>query len=330
MGENGSTGLKNAAFFGESAKNEDTESTIKMSEAQPTKKYKDTVFRDLFKIPENMLELCRALLQDNDIKQEDVKDSSLSEALYRKQRNDLAIQCDTRSAVIFSEHQSTINQNMPIRFLVYTGREYERRYAGDELYKEQQVMLDKPYYYVFYNGKKDTRAEYQMRLSDAFINGDRYGNSLEITVRVYNLHKLDQIEGLRDCEVLYEYQKFIDTIEKYREDGHTVNEAVKKAIGYCIKNGILVDYLKSRGAEVYNMMTAEYDEEIARSVLREESKQEGIKEGMERGKQEGMERGMERVNLLTSILIREGKTALLVKSLNDPALQKRLMEEYHI
>ena len=52
-----------------------------------------------------------------------------------------------------------------------------------------------------------------------------------------------------------------------------------EAITECIDNGILVDYLKRRGSEVVNMLTAEYDYDMDIMVKKEEAREEGREEG---------------------------------------------------
>ena len=53
----------------------------------------------------------------------------------------------------------------------------------------------------------------------------------------------------------------------------------KHAIEECIEKGILADYLKRKGSEVVNMLTAEYDYETDIEVQRGEAYDEGREEG---------------------------------------------------
>ena len=74
-----------------------------------------------------------------------------------------------------------------------------------------------------------------------------------------NINPSEQHEILEKCQVLREYSQFIDTVMKYQAMG--IEEPYKKAIRECIEKGILADYLKRKGSEVVNMLTAEYDYE---------------------------------------------------------------------
>ena len=63
-------------------------------------------------------------------------------------------------------------------------------------------------------------------------------------------------------------------------------EPYKHAIEECIEKGILADYLKRKGSEVVNMLTAEYDYETDIEVQRDEAYDEGREEGKLEGKLE--------------------------------------------
>lgn len=50
-------------------------------------------------------------------------------------------------------------------------------------------------------------------------------------------------------------------IRRNTSSGDDIRTAVKKAISYCIENGILKDFLSSERAEVEKVILTEYDEE---------------------------------------------------------------------
>ena len=54
-----------------------------------------------------------------------------------------------------------------------------------------------------------------------------------------------------------------------------LDEAMKKAIDIAIEKGILKEFLIRHSAEVRNMLTLEYNEEVAKRVEREEAMEEG-------------------------------------------------------
>ncbi len=46
--------------------------------------------------------------------------------------------------IVFGEHQSTVNENMPLRSLLYIGRAYERLVPPRSRYKKKIVFLPTP------------------------------------------------------------------------------------------------------------------------------------------------------------------------------------------
>lgn len=69
------------------------------------------------------------------------------------------------------EHQSTKNENMPIRGFLYFAKLYENFISenGLDIYRSKLQKLPTPQYIVFYNGKTNEADERILRLSDAFV-----------------------------------------------------------------------------------------------------------------------------------------------------------------
>ena len=111
-----------------------------------------------------------------------------------------------------------------------------------------------------------------LKLSDAFQTQSE-DPMLELKVRVININSEAKHELLERCSVIREYSEFIETIRKYQD--RKDQEAYKHAIEECIEKGVLADYLKRKGSEVMNMLTAEYDYEKDIEVQREEAYEEG-------------------------------------------------------
>ena len=261
---------------------------------KPNKKYKDSMFRDLFSRHEYMVELYKALTGDYDVDPDTVEDISLSGVLFQKRKNDLAISSNSRSLIILSEHQSTVNENMPLRMSIYLGREYEKLYSGLEMYKKKQIPLSRPEFVVLYNGEDDIPAVSYMRLSDAF-QGTDYNYSLyddgtryDLVVKIYNLNRVDEIGNLAVCDVIRDYSKFIEIVSINRKNGMGLEDALVTAINYCIENGILANYLAENSTEVKNMLYQEYDENTARKVYGDERYEEGLDKGIKEGIEKGV------------------------------------------
>ena len=259
-----------------------------MTQEKTNRNYKDSVFVDLFahdiNAKENFISLYNALHGTNlDAKTTDVQPVMLERVLYMKYYNDVAMLIDGK-IVILIEHQSTINQNMPFRFLEYIARIYEKITTKDEKFGRKLVKLPVPEFYVFYNGKDDYPTESVMKLSDAFMQLDDYcelKNQLEISVKVININVDKENPILRRCEALKEYSEFIEQVRYNIESA--VPEPFTTAIKQAIKKGFLSDYLNRKSTEVQNMLLAEYDYDTDIAVQRKEAFDDGVSIGLSQG-----------------------------------------------
>ena len=264
-----------------------------IQQEKTNRNYKDSVFVDLFAhdvtAKENFISLYNALHGTNlDAKTTDVQPVMLERVLYMKYYNDIAMLIDGK-IVILIEHQSTINQNMPFRFLEYIARIYEKITTKDEKFGRKLVKLPIPEFYVFYNGKDDYPTESVMKLSDAFMQLDsklknqleNTSYPLEISVKVININVDKENPILKRCEALKEYSEFIEQVRFNIENA--VPEPFTTAIKEAIKKGFLSDYLNRKSTEVQNMLLAEYDYDTDIAVQRKEAFEDGISIGRNEG-----------------------------------------------
>ena len=242
------------------------------------REHKDSLFVDLFYQDEtakkNLLSLYNALHDTNYEDETIIRKVKIDDVLYKNFKNDIS--CEVNGQVlVFGEHMSTINRNMPLRCLMYVGRAYEQLVDSKARYRTTLVKIPTPEFYVFYNGEKEQPLEQVLTLSDAFMNpvGE---NSVELKVKVININSDKAHEVLDKCGILKEYSQFISTVRKYSYE----ESAIKKAIKECIEKGILADYLKRKGSEVENMLIAEYSYE--------EDMQVKLQEGIWQGRREGI------------------------------------------
>ena len=274
--------------------------------------YKDSVFVDLFAhdvtAKENFISLYNALHGTNlDTKTTEIQPVMLERVLYMKYYNDIAMLIDGK-IVILIEHQSTINKNMPFRFLEYIARIYEKITTKDEKFGRKLVKLPVPEFYVFYNGKDDYPTESVMKLSDAFMQlGDNselknlFENAnypLEISVKVININVDKENPILKHCKTLKQYSEFIEQVRSNIENN--VPEPLTTAIKEAIKKGFLSDYLNRKSTEVQNMLLAEYDYDTDIAVQRKEAFDDGIAIGEERGISIGLSQGAQQAKLETA------------------------------
>ena len=264
----------------------------------PNRKYKDSVFVDLFsedeKAKENFLSLYNALHGTKLTAVGKLKNIRLEQVLYMAFYNDVSYLVDNR-IIVLAEHQSTINPNMPLRCLEYIGRLYETLFESKEKYSRKLLNIPTPEFYVFYNGEEPYPSDKTLKLSEAFIENTTQTN-LELTVKVININRQNRHPVLENCQTIQEYSIFVETVRKWKEIDP--QNGFEKAVEECIENNILREYLKRKTKEVINMLLAEYDYETDIAVQRAEEREiafaEGIERGIERGIEQGIEQGIER------------------------------------
>ena len=269
--------IKKADGFGE-GKNKQI---VSVQEPKSNRKHKDTLFRYIFKEKSAMLELYNALFNDNLTDESQIEDCTLEDVLYQNRKNDLAFRAKGRRVIILAEHQSTINENMPVRFLIYLGRTYERLLQNENIYAKRQLNLDSPVFVVFYNGTDDYPKEWEMRLSDAFPKGIKH--TIDLVVKVYNMNYYNDLEVIKRAELLREYSIFIDSIRQYLNEGMSNSKAIELAIRENCDMVVLKETLEHLGSEVINMLTEEFDMERAMKVWKKECEEIGMEKGMEKG-----------------------------------------------
>ena len=274
---------------------------MQIPQEKTNRNYKDSVFVDLFArditAKENFISLYNALHGTNlEVETTDIQPVMLERVLYMKYYNDIAMLIEGK-IVILIEHQSTINKNMPFRFLEYIARIYEKITTKDEKFGRKLVKLPVPEFYVFYNGKDDYPTESIMKLSDAFMQLDgklknQFENAnypLEISVKVININVDKENPILKRCEALKEYSEFIEQVRSNIEN--EIPEPFTNAIKQAIKKGFLSDYLNRKSTEVQNMLLAEYDYDTDIAVQRREAFDDGVMQGLSQGISQGRNEG---------------------------------------
>jgi hypothetical protein len=245
------------------------------------------MFKDLFHDASAALELYNALTGSRFTVDDGLCFTTLENALFMGQLNDISFTIGDR-LIVFIEHQSTINENMPIRALMYIARIYEKIIDRRSIYRSKLFMIPMPEFYVLYNGTDDYPDEKTLKLSDAFnyVPGIEGLPALQLTVRIININKGRNEKILENCEVLRGYATFVGRIREHQKAGLKLEDAIASAIDYCVANGILVEYFEKNGSEVRNMIFTEFNLEEAKEVWFEEGFEEGIEKGIEKGKLE--------------------------------------------
>ena len=255
-----------------------------MTENKVNRNYKDTVFRMLFQDRENLLSLYNAV---NGTVYEDVDGlviTTLQDAVYMNYKNDVSFVFDFTLSIY--EHQSTVNQNMPLRDLIYVSKVLQGQMKDQDIYSSRQIKLPTPKFVVFYNGTDEQPEKQTLRLSDAYEK-QLEEVELELTVTVYNINYGHNQKLLEACQTLKEYAQYVAVVREYAKE-MPLAEAVESAVDSCIRQGILADFLRKNRAEAIEMSIFEYDEEKHLKSEREIWLAEGIEEGTRLGIEKGI------------------------------------------
>ena len=244
------------------------------------RRYKDTVFRMLFSKKENLLSLYNAVTGRDYENAEALQIVTLENAIYMGMKNDLAFILETN--IYLYEHQSTLNPNIPLRDLFYISIEYQKYINNRSLYSSTLQKIPAPKFMVFYNGTDEVEDRVELKLSSAYehLSGEP---DLELKVLMLNVNEGHNKELMEHCRLLQEYARYVAKVREYavRMD---LNDAVDCAIEACIKEGVLVDFLRENRSEVKMLSILEYDEEWEKKKLRKAEYEAGREEGIETGR----------------------------------------------
>lgn len=240
-----------------------------MESTKTERKYKDKLFRMVFREKEELLSLYNAVNKSNYTNSEELEIVTLENAIYMNMKNDLAFLID--DCMNLYEHQSTVNLNMPLRNLIYVAKEYRKLVAEETLYDAERIMLPVPKFVVFYNGTTKQPESQMLKLSDSYL-GDKSEIELELKVTVLNINEGYNAELLEACQTLKEYSLYVKKVRDYAKR-MDLEDAVDNAIDESIKENILKKFLVKYRAEARAVSIFEYDEEremalIKKSMLR--------------------------------------------------------------
>lgn len=239
------------------------------------RKYKDILFRFVFREKEEILQLYNAMNQTNYTNPDDLVITTMEDVIYIGMKNDLSFLI--ANELNLYEHQSTLNKNMPLRGLLYIAKMYESYIESHGLnrYQKKLIKLPFPRFIVFYNGEDDIEEQFCMRLSEAFDvkDGDEKP-AVECIARFVNINYGHNQELMARCKSLNDYSYFVQCIREYLKRGYGHKEAVVCATEECIKKDILKDILVKHRAEVADMFLTTFDKKMYAEALREEGRDE--------------------------------------------------------
>lgn len=252
---------------------------------ETNRNYKDTVFRMLFKEPDNALSLYNAL---NGTAYEDIKKlqfNTLENAIYMNIKNDISFLIMNR--INLYEHQSTYAPNMPLRDLLYVSDILQEYVKDKSLYSSRKIKIPNPHFVVFYNGMEKRPEKMEYRLSDLFFITEE-APELELKVTVLNINQEMNTDLKEKCKILKEYMIYVDKVRNYAKL-MSFNNAVGKAVEECIRENVLKEFLSKQRAEVIKVSIYEYDKEKELRIIRADEREIGREMGIEIGRKEGEE-----------------------------------------
>ena len=237
----------------------------------------DSMFVDLFSTEENLLDLYRSLHpEDTSVQLSDIKNVTLTNVFVNGLRNDVGLLVGDR-LIILTEHQSTVNKNMPVRALLYYAEQLKRYLFSDnsrrkKVFQKSLMKLPYPEFYVIFTGNDSEFSDSALQLSDAFAVKD----FINVTVKVISQKNL-AAHGL-----LSEYLEFIKILKDNINCKGDRKEAIKETVQTCLASGILINYLNMRKEGIADMLMKEMTiEELIGTA--EENRMEGRMEGMQEG-----------------------------------------------
>ena len=258
-----------------------------MSEAI-NRKHKDRLFCFIFGREENKrwtLSLYNAVNETDYTDPEAVDITTMDDIIYMGMKNDVSFLINSELSLY--EQQSTYNPNMPVRQLMYLGRQYDKyiKQTKQNMYGSKLMTLPVPRLVTFYNGIEDIPDEV-LHLSDSFNKCARSAESdVEVTVHLYNIRLKSQNGLVRKCSPLAEYSWFIEEIRN-NQKSMELEQAVGKAIRDMPDDYAIKDFLAGHKSEVTSMCITEYNEAETMQMFKEEGREEGRKEGRDEGRDE--------------------------------------------
>ena len=264
--------------------------------------FKDSMFVDLFSkdidYKENFISLYNALSGSNYSPETTTLQSvHLEKVLYMSFINDVSMLIDDKIVVLI-EHQSTINENMPLRFLEYVTHIYEKILSSENKYSKKMIKIPTPEFYVLYNGEEDYPTEKTLKLSDAFKTNFSQNDNfpLEIYVKVININTDKGKTVLKKCNVLNDYEYFVEKVRNLKRDHKDLSlvDILTLSIKECRNEDRLSTYLERKSTEVLNMIFGEYDYDTDIKVQRREAFEDGMEQGVARGIAQGVLEGERR------------------------------------
>ena len=237
--------------------------------------YKDRLYKMIFNNKSELLKLYNAINGTHYNDPAMLTITTLDNAIYMTMENDLSFIIDMRLALY--EQQSTVNPNLPLRFLMYITDIYSAYTKDMNIYGSKKVQIPLPSFVIFYNDVKSQPDRTEFLLSELF-HPTTDQPALELKAVMLNINKGHNQELMNACHTLRDYSEYVARIRTYSAE-MPLTDAVEKAITECIHENILRDFLLENRVEAKAMSIYEYDEEKTLRMFREEGYEDGERNG---------------------------------------------------
>lgn len=203
--------------------------------------------------------------------------NTIENVIYIKMYNDVSFLVDSQMTLY--EQQSSPNQNMPLRGLLYFAELYQKHLAQKDLnlLRSSLIKIPNPRFVVFYNGEPSRAERYKLRLSEAFELEDKTGD-FEWTADVININPGRNESLVKSCKAMYDYVRLVGKISDNKKAGMKIQRAVNEAVDWAIEENFLEGFVREQKEEIIGMYLTEFNEESAIRGWR----QDGIEEGARR------------------------------------------------
>lgn len=232
---------------------------------------KDSVFTCMFSNPKYLVQLYHGLHPEDNITEDDLSIVSIENVLINGIYNDMGFTVKDK-LVVLVEAQSTWSENIIIRMLIYLGKTYQDYIFSNEmrtkrLYSKTKLKLPEPELYVIYTGDQGEKPS-ALSMNDIYFKGEADFGDLKAKVIFADDDRKDIIgQYITFCTILRQKQ------EEYNGDKQ---KAVQETIKFCIKNGILEEYLSLHQKEVEEYMFALLREEEQKTYAIDSTKLDAL------------------------------------------------------
>ncbi|SDP75236.1 hypothetical protein [Selenomonas ruminantium] len=232
-----------------------------MTASKPKRNYKDSLFRQYFETPDYLAGFHERVTGIPTLPK-DITITTIKNIMFSSQKNDISFLAGDRFMVL-SEHQSSINENMPLRMLLYVAMLYYKHVKRKALYREHRIPLPVPEFYEFSLTDTSLPPVQKLRLSDAFPKNIPFEPPLELIVTRINIsynEDKDKCSDLLNYKPIHDYSFFVHKTKTLKATGLNLKDAIRQSTDFCIEHDIMKDFLLEHYEEVFDMYSIKWNE----------------------------------------------------------------------